>query len=111
VLSLVLNSGCSTKKPPTEKIASAESAISLAEDSKAKEFAARELRQAQDNLAKAKAAVEREDYEGAERFAEKAMVDAKLAEAKAQSENARQSTKDMRETIDKFQKELERATK
>ncbi|MCK5524441.1 MAG: DUF4398 domain-containing protein [Thiomargarita sp.] len=105
---ILLISGCSAVKPPTEKIANAELAISRAQDSNAKTLAPIELRQAEDNLQKAKAAMKTEELEKARRFAEKALLDATLAETKAESETARQAAKQMRESIETLRQETRR---
>ncbi len=105
----LLMSGCgSAVKPPTEKIANAELAISRAHDSNAKTLAPIELRKAEDNLQKAKAAMKTEELEKARRFAEKALLDATLAETKAESETARQAAKQMRESIETLRQETRR---
>ena len=105
----LLLGGCGNSiKPPTEKIANAKLAISRAQDNNAKDFAAIELRQAQDNLQKAQQAVQEEDYEKAARLAEQAFMDASLAETKAESEKANQAAKEMRESVETLQQELER---
>jgi len=101
--------GCGNSiKPPTEKIANAELAISRAQDNNAKDFAAIELRQAQDNLQKAKQAIQDEEYEKAARLAEQALMDASLAETKAESAKASKAAKEMRESVETLQQELER---
>ncbi len=106
---ILLISGCGgAVKPPTEKIANAELAISRAQDSNAKTLAPIELRQAEDNLQKAKAAMKTEELEKARRFAEKALLDATLAETKAESETARQAAKQMRESIETLRQETRR---
>ncbi|MBE9561644.1 MAG: DUF4398 domain-containing protein, partial [Proteobacteria bacterium] len=99
-LVLFLIIGCGTsKQPPTEKISGAELAISRAQDNNAKEFAMIELRQAHNNLEQAKQAVIDENYEKATRLAEQAIMDASLAETKAELEKASKATEEMRESI------------
>ncbi len=106
---ILLIGGCGTaKKPPTEKIANAELAISRAQDNNAKDFAAKELRQAQDNLEQAKQAVTDEEYDKAARLAEQAFMDASLAETKAESEKASKAADEMRESVETLKQEVER---
>jgi len=106
---ILLVIGCSTgKKPPTEKISNAELAISRAQDNNAREFAAIELRQAQDNLEQAKQAVEQKEYEKAARLAEQALMDASLAETKAEQEKASKAAAEMRDSVDTLKQEVER---
>ncbi|RKZ38867.1 MAG: DUF4398 domain-containing protein [Gammaproteobacteria bacterium] len=105
----LLMSGCGNAlKPPTDKVANAELAISRAQDGNAQTYAPIELRQAEDHLQKAKAAIQAEEYKQAKHFAEKALLDATLAESKAESETARQAAKEMRESIDTLRQETNR---
>ena len=105
----LLLSGCGNSiKPPTGKISNAELAISRAQDNNARDFAAFELRQAQDNLQKAKQAVQDEEFEKATRLADQAFMDASLAESKAEKEKARKAAKEMRESVETLQQELDR---
>ena len=109
IVGTLLMGGCGTPgTQPMEKIANAELAINQAQDRKAQELAPLELRYAEDNLQKAKAAQQNGDYEQARRFAEQAIVDAELAEYKAESETARQTTKEMRDSIDALRQETNR---
>ncbi len=105
----LLLSGCGNSiKPPIDKIANAELAINRAQDNNAKDFAVMELRQAQDNLQKAKQAVQDEEYEKATRLADQAFMDASLAESKAEKEKASKAAKEMRDSVETLQQELER---
>jgi hypothetical protein len=104
---VTLLSGCgSNKQPPTEKLATAESLINTSRDTEARELI--ELRRAEDKLAQAKAAVASKDYETAERLADQALMDARLAEAKVQSIRARQATEDLRRSIETLRREINR---
>jgi len=105
----LLMTGCGNAvKPPTDKVANAEMAISRAQDGNAKAYAPIEIRQAEDNLQKAKAAIQAEENEQAKYFAEKALLDATLAESKAESETARQAATEMRESIETLRQETNR---
>jgi len=75
--------GCSTTKPPTEKIAQADLDVRTAAEAKAADFAPAELQKAREKLARAKQAMSAQNYDEARRLAESAQVDAELAEAKA----------------------------
>lgn len=109
IAGLLLMTGCGTsRQPPSEIIASAESAISLAKDSNAYEYAARDLRGAEDKLQQAKDAVQQENYDEAQRLAEKAMIDAKLAKAKADASGEHDATEKMRESVEKFDQDINR---
>src|SRR5207244_1500247 len=82
--------GCSAARPPTEAVAQAELAVQQAGQSKAPQYASRELSMARDKFDSAKRAMEAEHYEEARRLAEQALVDAQLAETKAEAESTRQ---------------------
>lgn len=82
-----------------EKIANAKLAISLAEQDNAPKLAPRELRYAQDNLQKAQQAVDNLLYQQASHLADRALIDAKLAQTKATSAHARQAVKELQATI------------
>ena len=106
-----IGSSCSSGRPPREQIAMAELAVRQAENSKAPQHAALELRLATEKAEKARQAMRNEDYVMARRFAEQALVDAQLAESKAQSSEARQSANQLRESIEALRREAERAGK
>ncbi len=109
ITGILITTACGTsRQPPTEIIASAESAISLAKDSNAYDYAARDLRGAEDKLQQAKEAVQKENYEDAQRLAEKALMDAKLAKAKADASGEHDATEQMRESVEKFDQDINR---
>jgi len=97
IVIFLLISGCglALKKPPRsiEKIANAELALTKAQDSDALRLAPQELRIAQQKLQKAQQAQQNENDKKAIRLAEQALIDAQLAEAKAELEMARQALK------------------
>jgi len=103
---LVLQGCGSSRQPPTEQIASAESYIRTVSDTEARDYP--ELRRAQDKLNDAKQAVAEEDYEEAAYLAEQALIDAKVAEAKAETAKARQATADLRKSIETLREEVAR---
>lgn len=105
----VILSSCSVARPPREQIAMAELAIRQAQNSKAPQHASLELRLATEKAEKARQAMRNEDYVMARRFAEQALVDAQLAESKAQSIEARQTANQLRESIEALRREAERA--
>ena len=99
----------SSPPPPNEQLAQAEQAVALAAQSNATEFAALELRTAQDKLEQAKQAMQEEDYLKARRLAEAAQVDARLAESKAQSQSTVHAARELNESIETLRRETERA--
>jgi hypothetical protein len=106
---LVLGACGPSVKPPTSEISSAELAVLEAENSKAPQYAALDLRVAKEKLTGAKRAMAGKDYETARRLAEEALVNAQLAQNKADSETARRTAAEMRKSIEVLREELERA--
>lgn len=94
-------------EPPRETMSKAELAVNQASQVKATEFAALELRKAQDHLQQAKQKVQDEEYEDARRLAEKAIAEAEVAEAKTESETAKNSVAELVDSLKALQKELE----
>jgi biopolymer transport protein ExbB/TolQ len=101
IIGFFLINGCSTQlsvHSEIEKIANAQLAIVKAQQSNAQEWAPETLRAAQQKLQQAKQAVQSENDDKAARLAEIALIEAKLAEAKAETEMARQALFKMRDS-------------
>ena len=108
VIGVLLAAGCAGDSViPAEKIAGAEKAIEGARGSTATTHAPAELKSAEDNLAKAKAAMEEKKYDTASRLADSAAADADLAQAKASTAKSKKATDEMRETVRSLRKELD----
>ena len=101
--------GCSTTQPPTATVSQAELAVQEAGESKAPEYASRELSLARQKFDSAKRAMNAERYEEARQLAEQALVDAQLAEVKAEAESAKQTAQELRKAIESLRAEAERA--
>ena len=101
-------SGCSAKGAPAVAISQAEMAVWEASESRAPQQAPLELRMAREKLEAAKQALKAENYESARRLAEQALVDARLAKAKAESQFARQNAEELQKTIEALRIEAER---
>lgn len=108
VLSAVAALACSTPREPALEIEKAELAITSANTSSAPTNAPLELQLAREKMSLAKAALRDDEYARAQRFAEQAQVDAQLAEAKAESETARASARELEQTTDVLRQEAER---
>jgi hypothetical protein len=67
------------------------------------------LRLAQEKLDGARAAMAEEHHERARRLAEQALVDAQLAEARAEAESARHTAGELRRSIEALRVEAARA--
>jgi acyl-CoA reductase-like NAD-dependent aldehyde dehydrogenase len=103
-------SGCSAGKPPVATLSQADMAIQQADKSTASQHAPLELQTARERLAKAMQAMEEKEYDAARRLAGQSLVDAQLAEAKAQAEKARQAAAELRRSIETLRTELERVS-
>ena len=102
--------GCSTVRPPDENVAKAELAVREANQTKAQQYSPLELQLARDNLEKATKAMKDEDYVQARRLADKALVDAQLAETKASTEEAKRVANEIRESLETLRREINRET-
>jgi hypothetical protein len=69
-----------------------------------------ELRKAQEKFAQAETAMRNEEYLKARRLAEEALVDARLAESKANSEMARRNAAELQKTIESLRAEAQRGS-
>ena len=107
VMGALLAAGCAGNSTiPSEKIAGAQKGIDGARRSTAATHATVELRRAEDKLAEAGAAMERNDYDKASRLADEAAADADLAQAKASTARLKKAADEMRETVRSMKKEL-----
>ncbi|MGF6392601.1 DUF4398 domain-containing protein [Pseudomonas plecoglossicida] len=93
--SLVL-AGCAGN-PPTEQYAVTESAVNSAVSAGGTEFAAVEMKAAQDKFKQAEIAMHDKQYDEAKRLAEQAEWDARLAERKAQAAKAEKALQEARQ--------------
>lgn len=106
ITAMILLVSCAGQ-PPKETISQAELAIQETSQTRAPQFAPLELRKARDHLYEAKQAMLRKDYAPARRLAEKAIVEAKLAEAKSEAENTQTTLAELRESLDALREEAE----
>lgn len=100
---------CASVPPPTETISAAELALGKAEQADAQRYASLEVYQAREKLESAKRAIEKDENLDARRLAETALVDAQLAEAKADAARAQRNVAEIRSNIDALQGETERS--
>ncbi len=106
----LLISACASMPPPTDQIALAKSAISNATSAGGNEFAAAEMKSAQDKMALANSAMLTKDYREAKAFAEQAQTDARLAETKAEAAKAQKAADATKENIRVLREEINRNT-
>ena len=107
--SLVL-AGCAGN-PPTEQYAVAQSAVNSAVSAGGTEFAAVEMKSAQDKFKKAEIAMHDKKYEEAKRLAEQAEWDARVAERKAQAAKVQKAVQDARQGVEELREEGMRSAK
>lgn len=111
VTALMIVSGCSIAKPPTDALTNAELSLREASEARADELAPGDIKVAKEKLEKSKQAMAAEKYDEARRLAESAQVDAELAQAKAESEITRQAADEIRKRIDAIQTDAERESR
>ena len=102
--------GCSAARPPEASVAQAELAVQQAAESKAPMYAPTEFRIAQEKSQGAQRAMAAEEYDLARRLAEQAVVDAQLAQARAEAAAAQKTTEEFRSTINALKSEANRPT-
>ncbi len=100
---------CSGGPPPRGEISQAQLAVQQAgTQSKASDYAPLQLQKAREKLDKAQQAVDDDEYEMARRYAEEALVDAQLAQAKAEAASTEQAARDMQASIETLRQEVQR---
>ena len=102
--------GCATTPVPNEKIAVAKSSVQRAEQSGAPELAPVEMAAARDKLARAEKAAADHDALPATQLAERANVDAQLAEATAQEKHSRKAATEFDANLQALRQESLRGT-
>ena len=108
---LALAAGCASTPAPTEQMAVSKSAISNAVAAGGAEYAAVEMKSAQNKMDRANRAMAKEDYDVARSLAVEAQNDARLAEKMAQSGKAQKAASVMQDDARVLQEELNRRTK
>lgn len=99
--------GCAGN-PPSEQFAVTESAVNSAVSAGGTEFAAVEMKSAQDKLKQAEIALHDKKYDEAKVLAEQAEWDARVAERKAQAIKAEQAVKDSQKGVQELRQESQR---
>src|SRR5262245_58884649 len=104
-------SSCAGKPPAAtvSQVSQAELAVQAASKSKAPEYASLELYTAREQLASAQAALQQKEYTQARRWAERALVNAQLAETKAEAEQTKRAAAELRQSIEALRREAEQS--
>ena len=102
-------SSCAGKPPAAtvSQMSQADLAVQQASKSKAPEYASLELYTAREQFASAQEAMHKKDYTQARRLAERALVNAQLADTKAEAEQARRAAAELRQSIEALRREAE----
>ena len=100
----LLLAGCAGN-PPTEQFAVTESVVRDAESAGGTQYAAMEMKSAQDKLKQAEFALHDKDYEKAKKLAEQAEWDARVAERKALAAKARKAVEDAQQGVQELREE------
>ncbi|MBF0376786.1 MAG: DUF4398 domain-containing protein [Desulfamplus sp.] len=109
VFIMIIITGCAAKVvKPIKNISDAELAIKMAIENSATLNAPLDVRIAEDKLQKAREAAKKEDFILAQRLADEAAIDAKVAEVKSQTGKVKKMEKDLRESIETLQNEVNR---
>ncbi len=102
-------SGCATQGPkPTEELTKARSVVEQADKGNAQRYAAADLQRAHDELNSADRAVTEKKYNDALAFAQRAQVDADLANARGNSGAAQKSAEEVTQGTDTLKQESQR---
>ncbi len=107
----LLLAGCASVEPPIAQMAVTKSSIANAESAGGNEFAAVDMRAAQDKFEQARRAMEKEQYAEAKVLAEQAQADERLAEKKSQSVKAQKAAAVIAEDLRILREEINRKTK
>ncbi|RML82756.1 hypothetical protein APX70_03937, partial [Pseudomonas syringae pv. maculicola] len=96
--------GCAGN-PPSEQYAVSQSAVNSAVSAGGTEFAAVEMKSAQDKLKAADLAMQDHKYDEARKLAEQAEWDARVAERKSQAAKANKAVQDARQGVNELRDE------
>ena len=111
-VALSITFGCSSlKTPATADVAVSKAAVDNAVGAGGMEFAPAEMNSAREKLARANKAMANKDYKLARDLAAQALVDAKLAQSKANSTKAQAASDALQDDIRVLREELDRSSK
>lgn len=108
ILFIACTVGACAGVAPREKMVKVESQIANARQAEAIVYAPLELKFAEDKYKMALEAIEDKEYDAARQLADKALLDAQLAEVKSLSIKAEKEAQEMRDSIETLRSELNR---
>ncbi len=112
IIAFALLTGCTSKGVlPAKNLSDAEMAIRLAKETNATINAPLDIRMAEEKLKKAQESVKQEDYVSAQRLADEALMDARLAQEKSRTTKVKNMETELRESIETLQNEIDRKKK
>ena len=97
------------KAPPVEQLAVARASLERAEQAQAGQFAQMELKQARDKLAAAQSAADKHKKDIAARLADEANLEAQLAESTARAKQQEQLVAQMESSLQALREESQRS--
>lgn len=100
--------GCASTPMPNAEVARAAARVEQARQSGAGQAAPMELKSAEDHLRDARAAVDKKNAEDARALANKAELDAQLAQAKLERQQAEKAAAEVKAATDSLRQESER---
>lgn len=106
----LLAAACASAPPPTDQLAVSTAAVASAVSAGSGQFAAADLKMARDKLDRANLAMAAKDPVLARSLAEQAQVDARLAEARANSAKAQKAADELQESRRILREEMNRKT-
>lgn len=109
VLSGALFAGCASDPgpKPDDELSSARTAVQEADSAGARDVEPAMLAAARDKVASAESLIDEERYAEARRLLEQAEVDARLAEARTQTQEVRNELGEVKASIDSLRRNLE----
>lgn len=107
---LILACSTVTKDVARQTIGNAETAVRQSSASDVQRHAPLEAKKAEDKLSRAKSAFENEDYVDAKYLADEAMLDARLAEARADNAKTEAIVRTLKESIEDLRHEIDSQT-
>lgn len=105
-IALTIGGCASTGEPPEAELKSAESSLQQAVSADAREREPILLNDAQNKVADAKNMMDQQKYTQAKRLLEQATVDAQLADARSETDKAREAVKEINDNIESLREEL-----
>lgn len=107
LLPVMTLAGCAST-PESTTLPLAKSALETSNEASLNRYAPLELKIARDNIAAAEAAAKKKEHDQAERFAQKALVNIKLATAKVDMKKSEATAKQIEQNIQTLREEIKR---